>query len=239
MKLARILLLAACAAALMVLPAVARAATYCVNSPGCSGTNEPDLQTALNAAMASTTETDTVQVGDPGPPPGGGYAYTDSGNPANEVHIIGAGTAQTLLANSGSAVLSVLGPGSSIANLTVQLPNANSTGIGTSGSLSNVNITSLDAGGHSQQGVILVGNSNQQWHGGSVTLPSSGSGSYVAIGRSGSGEAVDLEDLSVVAKDEGIITSAGDNATLRRVSVASGVGVVGQGTHLTIDDLAF
>lgn len=236
----RLLALAATLVALtLALPALAQAATYCVNSPGCSGTNEPDLQSAFNAAMASTTETDTVQVGNPGPPPGSGYNYSDSGNSANEVHLVGGGTSQTVLTGApGATVLSVLGPGSSIANLTVQLPDANAGGIGTSGSLSNVNVTSLDSGGHSQTGVTLVGSGSQQWHGGSVTLPTSG-GVSLGVGRSGGNGTVDLEDLSIAAQSEGIIASAGDNMTLRRVSVVSGVGIVANGAHATIDNLAF
>jgi hypothetical protein len=240
MRLARRAALAALATSvLLALPGLAHAAVYCVNASGCSGTNEPDLQSAFNAAMASTTETDTVQVGDPGPPPVSGYNYTDGGVSANQVHLIGAGPAQTVLTGTASGILSVLGPGSTISDLTVQLPNGNGTGIGTSGSLSNVNITSLDTGGNSQTGVILLGSGSQQWKGGTVTLPTGAGGSHVAIGRSGTGGTVDLEDLGLVAQSEGIIAGSGDNMTLRRVSVTSGVGVVGEGAHVVMDNVAF
>lgn len=239
MRLARTAVLAALAAVmLLALPAFAHAATYCVNAAGCSGTNEPDLQTALNAAMASTTEADTVQVGDPGPPPGSGYGYSDGGNAANQVDIVGAGPGSTILAAPGSTVLFVAGPGSTISNLTVELPASAAVGIATSGSLRNVNVTSLDSGSNTQTIADFQGTGNEHWIGGTATLPS-GSGAHTGIVSTMSGGSLDLEDLSITAGSEGIIGSAGDNVTLRRASVVSSAGVIAQGDQMTLDDVAF
>ncbi len=69
MRLARRWTLATLVAALLAIPSIAHAVSYCVNAPGCAGdAARPDLQTALNAARGPTTEADTVTVGDPGVP---------------------------------------------------------------------------------------------------------------------------------------------------------------------------
>src|SRR5205823_11533070 len=165
MRLARRAALAALATSLLLaLPGLAHAAVYCVNASGCSGTSEPDLQSALNAAMGSTGEADIVHVGDPGPP-ASGYGFTDGGIPANQVTIVGAGPAQTVLTStgSGSTVLFVQGLGSTISDLTVELPAASATGISTSGSLANVNVTSLDSGSNSQTIANFTGTGNEHW----------------------------------------------------------------------------
>lgn len=239
MRLARRLALAAAVTAVVLVPtALAHAATYCVNDPGCAGVNEPDLQTALNAAMATTSQADTVQVGDPGPPTGSGWGYSDGGHAANQVDLIGAGPSSTVLTDTGSTVLYVQGAGSAISNLGVQLPDANATGIATSGSLSNVNITSLDSTGHNQTGAVLLGTGSQTWKTGSISLPAIGT-SHNGIARSGGPETVDLEDLTLSGVFQGIIATEGDDMTLRHVSLASAVGVVAEGAHVTMDELAF
>jgi len=241
MRLARRAALAALATSLLLaLPGLAHAAVYCVNAPGCSGTNEPDLQSALNAAMGSTGEADTVHVGDPGPPRPAGYGFTDGGIPANQLSIVGAGPAQTVLtsSNSGSTVLFVQGPGSTISDLTVELPAASATGISTSGSLANVNVTSLDSGSNSQTIANFTGTGNEHWIGGTATLPS-GSGSHGGIFSNMGGGSLDLENLSIRADSEGLVSTAGDNITLRRVSLISTLGLIAQGAQMTVDDLAF
>jgi hypothetical protein len=238
MRLARRAVLAALAATLLLaLPTLAHAATYCVNAPGCTGTNEPDLQTALNAAGASSTEADIVQVGNPGPPPGSGYTFSDGGHATNQVSIIGAGPASTVLTNPGSTVLFVGGPGSTVSNLTVELPAASATGIATSGSLNNVNVMSLDPGSNSQIAADFLGSGDEHWIGGTATLPS-GSGSHIGIVES-SGGSLDLEDLSVRADSQGIVGTAGGTVTVHRVSLVSSAGVVAEGAHMILDDLAF
>src|SRR5205085_1964139 len=119
----------------------------------CVGTNEPDLQTALTMAQGTTSVSDTVQVGNPGPG-ATGYMYTDGGNSANEVNVIGAGAASTILTRSGpGVVIRIDATGSNLSHLTVQLPAADATGISTSGSLDDVNITTLDPANQTQLGI--------------------------------------------------------------------------------------
>lgn len=225
----------------LALPAIAQGAVYCVNAAGCAGINEADLQSALSAAMASAAVADIVQVGTPGTAPSSGWQYSDLGNNANQVQIIGSGPATTVLsAPSASTSLSIFAPGSSASNLAVQLPNAPATGIATSGTLSNVNVTSLDDGSHSQTGAILTGSGGtQSWKEGTISLPTSGGASHVALAHSGSPETIDLEDLSLAAVSTGLFGSGGDDITLRRVSIVSGVGSVNQGEHLTLDNVVF
>jgi hypothetical protein len=225
----------------LALPAIAQGAVYCVNAAGCTGIAEPDLQSALTAAMATTAEADSVQVGTPGTAPAGGWQYSDLGNSANEVQIIGSGPATTVLsAPTASTTLAILAPGSSISNLSVQLPNAPETGIATSGRLSNVDVPSRDDGSHAQTGAILTGTGGtQSWTKGAITLPTSGAASHVALVRSGPPETVDLQDLSLAAVSGGLFSSAGDDITLRRVSIVSGLGSVNQGAHLTLDNVVF
>jgi hypothetical protein len=229
------------AALTLALPALAHAATYCVNAPGCSGTQETTLQAALTAAQGTTTEADTVQVGDPGPPTSSGYTYADGGLPANQVAIVGAGPGTTVLTRTTSgAVLQVIGPGSTISGLTVQMPAGSSDGITTSGSLDNVNITSLDDGSGSPVGVdFLSGGTTEHWIGGTMTLPA-GSGSRLGIlNGMGAGGTLDLEDLTIGAATQGVVGGNANTTIARRVSLAADIGFIAQGDQMTLDDVAF
>jgi PKD domain-containing protein len=73
--------------------ASAHAATYCVQAPGCSGT-DTTLQQALSYAAAST-DNDTVQIG-PGIFSGNGFRYAPGAN-GGQLTIQGAGPKQTIL----------------------------------------------------------------------------------------------------------------------------------------------
>jgi hypothetical protein len=235
---ARRLALAASVAALaLTLPAFAQAATYCVNAPGCPGTNEPDLQTALTAAQGTTAEGDTVQVGDPGPPTTG-YSYSDGGNSANQVNIVGAGRSATVLtATSGSSVvLALQGPGSTVSHLTLRIPQGGQYGAQTNGSFNDVDVTSADPGTASQTGVYFFG-TNSTWQGGSLTLPS-GSGSDTGTYASTPGVSYTLEDVAVNVDDTAVLGGQG-TVTLRRVKIVSGIGIVASGETLVADNVTF
>jgi hypothetical protein len=131
----RILLLAvaAAAAALFVLPAIANANVYCVDVSGGDCTNlEPAgaVQQALDDASAHGGA-DTVRLGTGtySPPVPGGFHYS---NASDAVSVIGAGQGQTAVTMStpgappGSSThyfgLEIFGPGSTISDLTVNLP---------------------------------------------------------------------------------------------------------------------
>jgi hypothetical protein len=242
MRLALRAVLATLAASLtLALPALAHAATYCVNSPGCTGTSETTLQAALTAAQGTTTVSDTVVVGDPGPPTAGGYQYTDGGASTNEVSIAGAGPATTLLTRTTPGdVLTLIGPGSTISGLTVQLPAGSSDGVVTSGSLDNVNITTLDSGSGSQAGAdFLSGGTSEHWIGGRLAFPD-GTGSRVGvINGLGSGRTLDLENLTIGDVSEGVISGPGNTTIVRRASVTAGLGFPADGDQMTLDDVAF
>jgi hypothetical protein len=122
---------AATAVCALALPGLAHAVTYCVNSPGCSGTPEADLQTALTAAQTSTGVADTVMVGSPGTPPSAGYHYNGAAD--NPVDIVGAGTSATTLTatDTGSIALFLTGTTSSVSHLTLRLPAGGSYGMQT------------------------------------------------------------------------------------------------------------
>jgi hypothetical protein len=236
----RLALVATVAALTVALPAVARAATYCVNAPGCAGTNEPDLQAALTAAQASTGVSDTVQVGtNPGAP--GPYTYTDGGNGANEVNIVGAGTSQTILARPASGnltVLTVQGTGSEISHLTVQLPAVDGTGIVTSGSLDDVSVTTLDTTNHSQTGIAFEGAGvTEHWSGGSI-LMSSTSLNHQAVSTGNDGGVLTIRDVSVTA---GIAFGSDlrNTVILRRVAIAAAAGYSASGDTITLDNVAY
>jgi hypothetical protein len=241
LRLARLLAIAAAALTILfALPALAHAATYCVNFSGCAGTAEPDLQTALNAASATTTVADTVMVGNPGAPLSGGYSYSDGSNAANSVNIVGAGPGTTVLTatGSGSTVLFMQGAGSTLSNLTLNLPAANATGLATYGSLDNVNITTADSGSDSQTGVVMIGNGAQRLTHLSVTLPASGSQVGV-VGSKGAAGSIDLEDLSVVAGNAAVIGAIGIPLTVRRAALTAGFGLIAQAENVTVDNLSF
>src|SRR5439155_7136284 len=133
--LGRIALTAIAGSCLGGLTATAAAGTtFCVNtvaSQHCSGTLEPDLQTALTAAQTAPNDTqrNTVMVGDPGPPPATGYTYSTANPATNPVDIIGAGEGTTTLTAMGGStksgkVLSVFGDGSTVSDLHIVIPSA-------------------------------------------------------------------------------------------------------------------
>src|SRR5215211_789479 len=87
-RLAAVAVALACALA----PATAAGATFCVSKPGCTGSSQPDLQAALDAAAASA-EDDRIEIG-PGTFVGNesamrGFAYQDASG--HKLEIVGSG----------------------------------------------------------------------------------------------------------------------------------------------------
>jgi hypothetical protein len=225
---------------LLVAPATAGAATYCVAAPGCAGTSEPDLQAGLNAASLTTTVADTVQVGNPGTPTPGGYFYSDGGNAANQVDIVGAGRAQNVLTGTGGGpgtVLALAAPGSTVSHLTVRLPAGAWIGIQTSGTVRDVDVSTVDPGAGTQTGGYFVGvaGGTPGWFGGTIAL-SSGAGDQTGIQTISSGLNETVQDVAITAQDTGVGANEG-SLTLRRVSMRSGVGYIGAGEHVVVDNV--
>jgi hypothetical protein len=115
------------AAAALLLPSAAHAATFCVSAPSCTGEAHTTLQAALTAADAVDGR-DRVEVG-PGSYPGPFIA-------AQEVEVVGAGRGETVLtaAGDGVTVITLQAGGSVLRGATVQL-GAGSGGTGVSAPL--------------------------------------------------------------------------------------------------------
>jgi hypothetical protein len=228
------LVLAAAAFALAA-PGLANATTYCVNSPGCSGTPEPDLQTALTTAEGTAGIADTVMVGSPGATPAAGYTY----NATDRLDLVGAGPTATVLTASGagSTVLSLTGgAGSTVSHLGLRLPAGGQYGAQTNASLSDVDVTSADPGTGTQTGVLFTGGS-PTWTGGHVVLPPS-SGNMVGVSADSPGVSLTLQDLFITAQARGLTLSRG-SATLHRLSVASGTTMDVNGENVTVNNLLY
>ena len=128
------LLAAAAAFAAIALPSAARATDYCVApNTTCGGTDVPTLEQAIDLAD-NANDADRIFLGDATytAPTASGYSYSNGFAP---VEIIGDGEAKTVLtAPSGSTneVLNlVAGPGSSVHDLTVHIPQ--NAGVGMDG----------------------------------------------------------------------------------------------------------
>jgi PKD repeat protein len=125
----RLLLLSAIAAATFAAPAVASADDYCVGSPpGCSGTPESDLQTALDAAKGHSGP-DRVLIGPGTYTRPDGFDYQDIA-PTNTVEIFGVGSPQpvvtlTVVGGSYQFALDVNQNGSTVHDLTFDVPSQN------------------------------------------------------------------------------------------------------------------
>lgn len=80
---------------LLAWAAPASAATFCVSAPGCTGTTQPDLQAALDAAEANS-ESDRIEIG-PGTfvAPATGFVYEEPDE--HDLDLVGAGAGVTIL----------------------------------------------------------------------------------------------------------------------------------------------
>jgi PKD repeat protein len=137
----RLAIVAALVAAVLAVPAVASADTFCVHNPsGCAGSPQPDLQQALNAAHGNGAGKDTIRLGagsfTDGP------AIASAGNP---VEIVGASAQDSTLVGGGKdiTVLKLLDPASTVSNLGLKLTGTglNETGLELAGKGSHLRIT--------------------------------------------------------------------------------------------------
>ena len=266
--LGRIALTAIAGSCLGGLTATAAAGTtFCVNtvaSQHCSGTLEPDLQTALTAAQTAPNDTqrNTVMVGDPGPPPATGYTYTTANPATNPVDIIGAGEGTTTLTAMGGStksgkVLSVFGDGSTVSDLHIVIPSAaGRTGLVlTGGSARRILVTSPSPQSHTLTGVILEFGSSPTAPRPSLTqsrvlFPATGSGSGTGVET---GVGAIISDIQVVAQITDVRAlefhppNSGypSDSTVRRVKVAATpqpggttIGLFVEGTTVNADNIA-
>jgi hypothetical protein len=152
-------LTAAPAAALLVgaLPAVAGATDYCVNT-SCGGTNVQSFEQALGLAD-DAPDADRIFLGAEKytAPTASGYGYTVGGT----VQIIGQGTGQTFLTGppGASKVLSLYGgPGSSVQDLTIRLPESvahGASGLATQNDARRIEVDEHPVQGNQRTGVLF------------------------------------------------------------------------------------
>ena len=144
-----------------LVPATAGATDYCVApNTDCGGTLVPNVEQALDLAD-NATDADRVILGAAtytAPTPAG-FAYNESSSP---VEIIGKGAGQTIFtAPAGaSSVLSLTGgPGSSVHDLKIRIPqNAadGSTGLSTANSAQRIDVVEDPTQANSRRGAELV-----------------------------------------------------------------------------------
>ncbi len=221
-------------AAVVVAAAPAGAATFCVSDPACvlaGGTSEPDLQTALSAAIAASGA-DTVQLG-----PGRYSAATGfaAGDGSSAIAVVGAGRDQTTLTatTAASTVLDFgvgLGPGhdATVSDLTIAMPPSGGQGVDVPQHIARVTI----AGGTGAS--IALRSQNTDVSDVTIALPLDGSDNEGIYRPNGT---LTADGLSITAHTA--ITGNGSNDAykhLRVVSDGAGISLGGSNAAMTIDD---
>jgi hypothetical protein len=177
-KFGRVLALPIVAGALLAWPAFASATTFCVNDGSCSGTDEPTVQQALDAASGNTGP-DAVQIGAGTYSNPGGFLY-DSAAVDNAVTIVGAGQGTTTLQmpgdpNAYEQVLSI-DDASSVNDLSIEIPGTpgvnshQDVGLDLFGASANRVSVSAASSANDDTGVFMSG-SGASFVDGAVSLP--------------------------------------------------------------------
>jgi hypothetical protein len=218
------------ACALLAAPASALATTFCVAKPSCvsaGGTSEPDLQSALNAAMGGGR--DRIELG-PGTFSGG---HDDAGN---AVDIVGSGNDTQLTVDPADATqsLDMAEPTSVVSDLLVRIPAGNShRGIDLAATATRVTITSDDMAATGTTGIRLGGTGI--FEDGSIAAPEASQSSAVTT-QANTGGIVRRSSLSGLL---GVVHQSGGTLTLSRLTIMpKGTGVastVGPNT-INMDD---
>jgi hypothetical protein len=221
----------------LVLPAGANAATFCVNKPTCTpqggGSSLSDLQAAIAAAGGGGFPgQDRIEVG------AGTYANgpftAGAGNP---VVLVGEGSGSTILRRNTSGpnenVLRLVEPASSASDLGIDLTNGgdNLTGLLLAGGqATRIAVTESTATGNGRIGVALA-QPGSTLNDSTISLPTSANTVGVA-GQSGQMAPVTVQRSTVSAKT-GISSFGGLTAQRVRVT-AEFLGAFAQGA-LTVD----
>jgi hypothetical protein len=232
------LALAASAVALLAaaLPTSATAVTFCVHSPpDCEGTNQANLQAALNAADANGGSRDEIRIGvglfNDGP------AVNEAGSP---VDVIGVATNQTAIrsssTSSGLVILDIEEPTSTLRDLRVHHNSAApiATGLKLAGHAEDVLVTNQspagqfdgvwlvhDSASFVDSSVVLVYPENLQNR--AVFVPSGASpavvGSFLegTVGVADSGETTILR--SRIRATQGVVAGSGAVTTIRDTEI--------------------
>jgi hypothetical protein len=224
------LLVSLIAAAVLLVPATAGAATFCINSPTCVasggtnvGTGAKALQNSLDQAAKLAGE-DHVVVGAGTYVRSGSFSYDVGSIAGNPVVLEGAGSAQTVLQNSSGSgsTLAVRGPGSTVKGLRTVLADGPSP-IGLS--IAGANTVAHDVAVRGQPnttsgtGVILGGGTLQK---GDIVS----TGTQLLYGAAGDGK---VADSSVTGPGYGIY---GPRTVQRTTVQGSSTGVMANGSAL-------
>lgn len=221
----KLLLVGTILAAAFAWPALASAATLCVNKPGCLGASYGvnDLQTAFNDA-AGTPAHDTIEIG-PGLYDDGPYGYSGA---TSSAEIVGAGESQTTLTAPANAAsqkqVSVHGSGTSVSDLTVLMPAAMSSGddglhVGNDALAKRVTVNG--AGTDNTDGVILEGSTFAE---GTVTMPLT-----AVLGNRGiytDGQATVIRDSDITAQTGITRSTEVAQAEITRTRIQAGAAAV-------------
>jgi hypothetical protein len=220
---------------MLLLPAGARAGTFCVSAPGCVGTPETDVRIAVMDAQAAVGP-DTVQIGPGTFDMGVGAAYSST----DPVDIVGAGPAATTLLASGATtndqMMSIAGStGSSVSQLTFSIAE-NSAGVHALDTVGPVHDVEIDAPQSADNPDGVVENGPGPIQRVTIRLPIKNAASAGILQHNSSGL---IQDVAVTA-NTGIQASCttSSDVTVQRVSVAavSGVVVDGPGCNLALDN---
>ena len=227
------LLISLIAAAVLIVPATASAATFCVNSPSCvagGGTNEGTgakaLQNSLDEA-AKLAGPDHVVVGAGTYVRSGRFSYDVGGVAGNPVVVEGAGSAQTVLQNSAAGsgtTLFVKGAGSTVKALRTVLADGQfNTGLYLGGANTLAHDVAVRGQANTTHGIGLYLDGGILQNGDIVST-----GTQLGYGVEGDGKVV---DSSVTATDYtyGIY---GPRIVQRTTIEGAGTGVMAAGSAL-------
>ena len=212
----------AVAGALVALPAVASAQTFCVHgNTNCAGTPANSLQDALDAANNNGAGTrDQIEL------PAGSFADGPAVDVAgNPVDIVGAGRYDTSLSANGDnhTVLSLDEPSSTVSKLQVQVNGAgNETGIRLKGA--KLDEVTVFSGGTPQTvtGIWVVGPNTTLAHA-RVILVGFKAQPWVVGVQVGTGDSVSITDSNLVARR--VLDVGGGSADIQRTQLDGDQGV--------------
>jgi hypothetical protein len=229
----------------------ASAVTFCVADPGCVGTSQPNLQSALTMAQTSMGD-DRVQVGPGTFQAAGPGGFTYSAAAGNTVQLVGAGSGQTTLTapdiTSSTSITTLdlgtaTGSGSTISDLAVHLSaitsgSGQSLGIVARGAdMNRVAVSSPPTVNGGSMGVFFQTGTLQH---STVSVPQGiGGVAAVRVFEGGSGTIAD----STVSGYFGIYGDASTTQTTitaqrDRIDASGGnAGIYTRGTSLTAEDV--
>jgi hypothetical protein len=207
---------------LLAFAAPAGAVDYCLNAPGCSGTNVATVKAAFDAAGGNATA-DTLTIGPSATPYDANFETYTSAQPFD---IRGAGAGKTVLKSPVAAGGNVLrlGGGATIADVDID-----GTGVQQALGLDSVDARRVRIVGTPELGVDVANGSS--FVDGSVTA------SNVGIGGGPSGSPSMIARTTIVA-ERGVHCGAACTLDRLRIEAATGIEMSASGETATVTDSA-